>query len=132
MSQENVETLRRAYDAYNRGDLKAFADLLDPDVTWQPDPNWPEVQARSGRQEVLQLLADIREPLDRNEAAPEKLVDAGDRVVALHVWRGVLKGTEAEVEGRLGAMVTLRAGRLVDVRFFETYDEALEAAGLTE
>jgi ketosteroid isomerase-like protein len=132
MSLENVEILRWAYDAYNRGDLKAFAAMLDPDATWQPDPNWPEVQARHGPEEVLRLLADIREPLDRNEAAAEELIDAGDRIVVHHCWRGVISGTEDEVEGRLGMIVTFRAGKVTDVRFFETFGEALEAAGLRE
>jgi ketosteroid isomerase-like protein len=132
MSEENVKFMRRAYDAYNRGDLEGFAEMLDPDVVWQPDPSWPEVKARHGREEVLQLLADIREPLEKNEAVAEKLVEVGDRVVVLHVWRGVIKGTEDEVEGRLGLVVTLRAGKAIEVRYFPTFDEALEAAGLRE
>ena len=101
-------------------------------MIWQPDPSWPELRARQGREEVLQLLADIREPLEKNEAVAEKLVDAGDRIVILHVWRGVLKGTEDQVEGRLGMIVTFRAGKATEVRYFPTFDEALEAAGLRE
>jgi ketosteroid isomerase-like protein len=132
MSQENLEYMRRACDAYNRGDLEAFAELLDPDVLWTPDASWPEVRARSGREEVLQLLADIREPLDRNEVVFEKLVDARNRVVGLQVWRGVLKGTDDEVEGALGVIVTLREGKATEVRYFPTFEDALEAAGLRE
>lgn len=112
MSEQNLELMRRACDTYNRGDLEAFAEMLDPDVLWKPDPSWPEVRARSGREEVLQLLADIREPLDSNEVIFEKLVDGGDLVVGLQVWRGVPKGTDDEVEGALGVIVTrFSAGR---------------------
>jgi ketosteroid isomerase-like protein len=32
MSQENVELLHRAYDAFNRRDLDALLALCDPDV----------------------------------------------------------------------------------------------------
>src|SRR5215207_4777396 len=32
MSEENVELLHRAYDAFNRRDLDAFLALCDPDV----------------------------------------------------------------------------------------------------
>jgi ketosteroid isomerase-like protein len=32
MSQENVELLYRAYDAFNRRDLDAFLALMDPEV----------------------------------------------------------------------------------------------------
>ena len=36
MSQENVETVRRVFDAFNRRDIAAFLELLDPDVEWRP------------------------------------------------------------------------------------------------
>ena len=36
MSQENVEIVRRVFDAFNRRDIAAFLELLDPDVEWVP------------------------------------------------------------------------------------------------
>ena len=36
MSQENVETVRRAYEAWNADDLDAFLAELDPEVEWHP------------------------------------------------------------------------------------------------
>src|SRR5512144_1694617 len=105
MSEENVEVVRRGYDAYNRGDLKAFGELLTADAIAHPLPYWPEAGTRHGREEVLGLLREIREPLERNEAAPEKLVDGDDHVVAAHLWRGVVKGTNDVIEGRVGMMV---------------------------
>ena len=36
MSQENVEIVRRVFDAFNRRDIPAFLELLDPDVEWVP------------------------------------------------------------------------------------------------
>lgn len=34
MSQSDIETLRRAWDAYRRGDVAAASDALDPEVHW--------------------------------------------------------------------------------------------------
>jgi ketosteroid isomerase-like protein len=34
MSQENVEIVRRAYDAWNREDLDAFLSIVHPDAEW--------------------------------------------------------------------------------------------------
>ena len=34
MSRENGEIVRRGYDAFNRGDLGAFLQALDPNVEW--------------------------------------------------------------------------------------------------
>ena len=36
MSQENVERLYRAYDAFNRRDLDAYLALIDPEVELTP------------------------------------------------------------------------------------------------
>jgi ketosteroid isomerase-like protein len=132
MSQENVEIVRRAYEAYNRADLKTFGDLLAPDAIADPLPDWPESQRRHGREEVLRLLVDIRGPLERNEATAEKFVEGGDYVVTAHVWGGVMKGTDSGLEGRVGMAARIRAGRITELRWFRTFAEALEAAGLEE
>ena len=36
MSEENVETVQRAIDAWNADDLDAFLAELHADVEWQP------------------------------------------------------------------------------------------------
>ena len=131
MSQENVELVRRAYDAYNRGDLEGFGELLAPDATLHPRPDGTE-WVRHGRKEILGLLSDIREPLERNEATAERLVERGNHVVTAHLYRGVVKVTEDEVEARMGMTVTLRAGKITEMRFFRTFEKAFEAAGLSE
>src|SRR6185503_20409281 len=42
MSQENLETWRRARDAFNRGDKAAWLAEHDPDVVMIPAREWPE------------------------------------------------------------------------------------------
>ena len=36
MSQENVDAVRRFVDAYNRRDIEAMLEELDPEVEWHP------------------------------------------------------------------------------------------------
>ena len=127
-----MESMRRLYDAWNRGDLDALAELIAPDATLHPLDYWPESQTRHGREEILSLLTELRKPLERNEAPAENVVEAGDRLVAAHLWRGLLRGTEDEVEARVGMTLTFREGKIIEARFFRTFDEALEAAGLRE
>src|SRR5512139_1773239 len=131
MSEENVEIVRRGYDAYNRGDLEAFVDLFAPDATVHPLTYGTE-RVRHGPDEILEFLAQVREPLESNETVAEKLVEGGDSVVTAHLWRGVVKGTEDVVEARIGMTATLRGGKVTEMRFFRTFDEALEAAGLSK
>ena len=34
MWNENVELIRRAYDAYSRGDVATMLQFVDPDLEW--------------------------------------------------------------------------------------------------
>ncbi len=36
MSEENVETVKRGVDAYNRRDVEALLEVLDPEVECTP------------------------------------------------------------------------------------------------
>ena len=49
MSQENVQTVRREYEAFNRRDLAGAFDHFDPDFEWVPDGR-DLAQAVSGRE----------------------------------------------------------------------------------
>jgi ketosteroid isomerase-like protein len=41
MSRQNVEVVRKAYEAWNAGDLDAAAEFRDPVVEWPVTPNFP-------------------------------------------------------------------------------------------
>ena len=57
MSEENVEAIKRAADAYNRGDVDAVLQELDPEIEWHP---------------LLQVLLGGEATVYRgNEAVPE-------------------------------------------------------------
>jgi len=134
MSEENVEIVRRALEAWGRGDPKAVADLLDPDVEWSMPPNIPEAGTYTGRDEVLRRLEEFLEAWDDLGVTVEELVDAGDRVVALVRYSG--RGRESGIE--IGGMTTdaqvwtVRNGKALRVELYGGTAEALQAAGLSE
>jgi ketosteroid isomerase-like protein len=37
MSQQNVEVAQRAFEAFNRGDVDALVEQVDPEVEWYPE-----------------------------------------------------------------------------------------------
>jgi ketosteroid isomerase-like protein len=41
MQQQNIEALRRAYAAFNRGDIAATTEALDPNIEWIEPPEFP-------------------------------------------------------------------------------------------
>jgi uncharacterized protein len=134
MSRENVELVRRAYEAWNRGDFDAAAEYLDPEIEWRTPPNIPEAGTWHGRDEVGERVAAFLESWEELHAGVEELIDAGDRVVALVRFSGRGRGTGLAVEGTsVDATVwTLREGKAVRIEMYGGTAEALEAVGLRE
>jgi uncharacterized protein len=135
MSQENVEVVRRALEAWGRGDTKAAADLLDPEVEWSMPPNIPEAGTYRGRDEVVRRVEEFLEAWDDLAVTVEELVDAGgDRVVALVRYSGRGRESGIEISGvATDAQVwTVRDGKALRVELYGGTAEALEAAGLSE
>ena len=107
MSQENVENVRRAYTAFNDGDLETALGFFDPDIEWNAsDVFFDEPRTYRGRlawQE--EFLHDLMEIFAGYRADLEELVDTGDRVVAIVHVGGPGRRSGASVHGA-GSLVT--------------------------
>ena len=131
MSQENVEIVRAAYEAWNVGDMDAFRELHDPDVIVRMPEGWPEPGPFVGREAVMRQWEQLRETWDAD--ALERIsdfIDAADRVAVRVIWRGAGHGPEANLE--LTGLYTVRKGRVFGIEHFWDHAEALEALGLSE
>ena len=53
MSQENVEVVRAAFEAWNAGDMDAFREMYDPDAIVRMLEDWPEPGPFVGREAVM-------------------------------------------------------------------------------
>jgi ketosteroid isomerase-like protein len=135
MSQENVETFKRAIDAYNRRDIDAFLEALDPEVELQGALQAlleGETTLYRGHEGVRQWVRDIDEALADIRLELPEIRDLGDRLVALGRLsaRGTASG--ADTESRFGCVVEWKNGKATRVVSFLDPNEALEAAGLQE
>ena len=93
MSQENVDLVRSAYEAYNRRDPEAVLACFDPDIDWHA----PDSLAWGDHVRGLEAIGRFFEGLkpymgDDHQVAIDELIDAGDRVVALVHHRGTAPG----------------------------------------
>lgn len=131
MSLENVELVRRGYDAFNRGDIEGALEILHPDVEWStylvPGPGGGTYRGHEG---VRELWDDARNIFGDFRNDPERLMEAGDKVVAFITVRGRGKASGIDVKARIAHVMTLRDGKVASVQSFEDRDEALKAAGL--
>jgi ketosteroid isomerase-like protein len=130
MSQENVTVVQASFDAFNTGDLDAWATFLTSDVIWRPPDGWPEPGPYIGREAVLRVVAQLREAWDSDTAEPTEFIDAGDRIVAKFVSRGTGHGPAANMS--MTCVYTVREGKILAFEFFRNHAAALEAAGLRE
>ncbi|MEK6272361.1 MAG: nuclear transport factor 2 family protein [Actinomycetota bacterium] len=132
MSEENVESLRRAIEAYNRDDLDAAVADMHPDCEYVPSGALPGVRdVVRGPEGYKRTIAWLRDAFDRAHIDVE-LTDAGDQVLARLTARGRGEQSGVETAWEFWQVWTYRDGKAVSGRGFTDRDEALEAAGLRE
>jgi ketosteroid isomerase-like protein len=131
MSQENVEIVRRGYQAYARGDTDAM--LRDGDaemVIYREEPDGATFHGRDG---LLNAIAEWVEDFEDFEFRAEEFIDANDDQVVVRVHQSAT-GTQsgAPIEGEFWFVHTLRDRKLTRLDMFASKEKALEAAGLSE
>jgi len=126
MAQENVEVVRRLFDAYNRGDYAGAAACLAPGVVYETGQEVPAI----GPEAVREMWERWDGAWDELETVAEEFLDAGQHVVVTVRYSARGKGSGVPYGERLFDVYTLRDGRCVHKREFRARSEALEAAGL--
>ena len=133
MSQENVELVRRGYEAFNRGDIDGVVGLIAPDFEYVASGLVPGVGGVYRGAEGLRRFAEtFWAEFDDPRIEVHELIDAGDQVVASTTMRGHGKQSGAETSWDVCQVWTVRAGTAVWGQAFPSRDEALEAVGLRE
>lgn len=136
MSGENVEVVRRVYDAARHRDSKAVLALYDPEVELDNSRlgvmgfAGPGRGTYHGHEGLRRFFRDWHEAWESIDYDYDELIDTGgDKVVAVVTRRGRGRASGVEVEQRFGLVWTVREGKVVRVAWFPTREEALEAAG---
>jgi ketosteroid isomerase-like protein len=136
MSRENVEVAEQAIEVFNQDPASdAALSLLDPEVVWEENtPFYPGLeQVYRGREGYLRWLRQaVMEPFEEVKIVTERVEDFGDEVLASIRLRGKGRGSGAKVEMLIFQLITVRDGKLARRRIYDTRDNALNAAGLSE
>jgi ketosteroid isomerase-like protein len=134
MSQENVEVMKAAYEAFARGGLDRFIEHWTDDLDHRAiegalDDRGP-IHGKAAMQAHFQDWIDT---FDELTMEPVELIDAGeDAVVAVLRFGGRAKLSGLKTDSTFATVFTIRDGRIARGREYATRDEALEAAGLSE
>jgi ketosteroid isomerase-like protein len=134
MSQENVEIVRRATAAYNRRDLDGFMANWAPDavVDWSSSRG-PDGGVYRGHDEIGAFVQRFFEAWDevRIEFVDDPAEIEDDLLIAENVT--YMRGRDGiAVEARSAWLITFRDGEQASLTLYQSKQEALEAAGLSE
>lgn len=133
MSQQNVDLVRRAMDAWNREDVDALIPLSDPEVEFVSVFAGMEGRTYQGYEGLRSYFADMRDAWAEFHREIEEVRDAGDdRVVVFFRLQGVARASGVPVDERVTTVFDLREGHLLRMVVFRDRDEALKAAGLEQ
>ena len=142
MSQENVEIVRRLFEAFQnvfqRDDPATAGTLFDSglladDAEWIPFRGWPGPQSYRGRDGFVEFWSTWTEDFEGWSVELERLVDGGDeQVVALFRQTATGRGSGTPVKLHFGLVYELEDGRVIRMQNYMDPAEALEAAGLSE
>jgi ketosteroid isomerase-like protein len=133
MSQKDVETVRRAVNAWNRRDAQLWTTYAAPEVEWMPaGPAAVEGTVYRGYEEVASGLESVWQTWDEVFFEESEVRDLGEAVLWLGRinLRGATSGVELDQE--FAIRFVLRDGKLVTVQAFLGWPAALEAVGLSE
>ena len=124
MAHENVEIMREAYSAFDRGEANVLFDLLDPDIDWKA---LEDTEAKHGVEGVLESVGAWFQIWDDFRIEPQEFIDGGERVIVVVKESGRIPGSGEEVSQRFVQAWTLSNGKIVAFREYKTRSEALEA-----
>ena len=131
MSQENVELVRRFYEAWAR-DESGPIELMHSEIEYVNPPGAVEPGTRRGRAAFSTAVQGVFDGWESWQVEPEQFRAEGDRVVVVLRYRARGRGSGVEIQGRESALWTLRDGKVLRYAWFQGPTDALEAAGLSE
>jgi ketosteroid isomerase-like protein len=119
MSQQNVQTIQRAYEAFNRQDIPGVLAVFDPQIEWvdQGGGRAPAGTFHGPQSVANDVFSIIPQNFDEFRADAEEFIDAGDHVVVVGRMRGKPKSGSA-LDARCVHVWRMRDGKATGFRHF--------------
>jgi ketosteroid isomerase-like protein len=139
MSQENVEIVRRFFEALGTApdesdeNVDTWERLTSEDVVYVEDPRWPGSDTYEGREAVKACWEAYAETLGvATTISLREIHDAANHVVAVVTVAGRTRESDVPYEHTWAYVCEADADRLTYFRAHFDPKEAFEAAGLSE
>jgi uncharacterized protein len=131
MSRENVEVIRRMWDAFLAGDLQTGLSFYDPDVEWD-GTNLPDGQIGRGHQAIVDHIRHWAEQWEDWTVEVERIIDGGTEHVVLVMRERGRSNSGLEMDECHAELYVFHGGKVVRRQGFSDPRAALDAIGLPE
>ena len=114
--EKNIQTVKDFFAAIGRGDKEGLLALVAEDIEWiVPGEDWPLAGTRCGHAGLSDLLETASKSIETS-TEPREFVAQGDRVLVVGFARGKIKATNKTFEDDWIFAITVRDGRLTNIR----------------
>jgi ketosteroid isomerase-like protein len=135
VSQQNVDSIRDAYAALNRGDAGPYFELFDEQGEFCEPASLPYGGTHHGHDGLQQLMGAIDELWGETQYHIDELLDAGEIVVVVGRVQSRARRTGHEIDEPLVEVLRFRDGKITSAhahadtaRFLQALDVAATAA----
>jgi ketosteroid isomerase-like protein len=131
MSQQDVDAVREALEAFNSGDVARivalthadFDAVIPPELSAEPD-------TYRGHDGIRRYLESFTEAMEEIRFEAERISDLGSSVLVLLLLTARGRQTSIPVEQRSAGVWSIRDGKVLTIRAFASSADALAAVGL--
>jgi ketosteroid isomerase-like protein len=134
MSQENVEIIRRAFDAWNRQDIEGLLALIHPEGEYVNAPTAVEPGTRRGHDEIVAVMQKQWESVPGVRWVIDRFDDRGDEIITVGSFSRTMPGSDARISNPQLISWRFRDGKIIRLEQLGAgpgFRDALAAAGLS-
>src|SRR5215208_4615887 len=120
MSKDDVQTVRRVYDAWSRGVPADATDALDPAVVWEAIESAPDAGTYRGLSGVKRYMEDWLDGFEILGLDFVEVIDAREQLVIVQQGHTRERRTGLETALDYAVVYTIRDGKIIAVKEFAT------------
>jgi ketosteroid isomerase-like protein len=114
--EKNIQTVKDFFAAIGSSDKEALLALVAEDIEWIiPGKDWPLAGTHRGHAGLAKLLETASKSIETS-TQPREFVAQGDRVLVVGFAKGKIKATNKTFEDDWIFAITVRDGRLTNIR----------------
>jgi ketosteroid isomerase-like protein len=115
--EENVQIVKDFFAAMGGGDRKSLLALVADDIEWIiPGEDWPLAGTHRGHAGLADLLQKASDTVETSFPKPPEFVAQGDRVLVVGFATGKVKATNKKFDDDWIFAITVRNGKVTNIR----------------